>query len=81
MVLLNVYTTNEAQWYQKQNISTWQEAFVYFESKGAIEREEKYPSGWKITEKGKAWVAAICSTPEPKQQWVDPRTDEPLEIL
>lgn len=81
MVLLNVYTSREAQWYQEQNIGSWGEAFVYFESMDAIKRNVKYPCGWEITEKGNAWVAAICNTPEPKQQWIDPRTGEPLEIL
>lgn len=49
----------------------WKEA-----TNGLVEMEAIYADDegiYRTTELGKAWVAAICNTPPPKQGWVDHR--------
>lgn len=42
---------------------------------GILKRVEQEPY-YVATERGKAFLEMLCSTPFPVQQWIDPRTRE-----
>jgi hypothetical protein len=47
-----------------------QEIFAWFVREGVVDRGDEFARG---TDKGRAWLAMVCATPMPVQQWVDPR--------
>ena len=51
-------------------------------AEGAIEPDGEAMTElcFRATEKGKAWIAAICAVPPPIQAWKDGKTGELIEL-
>ena len=59
------------------------EAIKYFLSEGLVTRisaDEGEISNYELTEKGLHFVAMILETPLPLEVFIDPRTEEAIEI-
>ena len=39
-------------------------------------KDPKYPDGFRATDKGRLFVTALCSVPEPTMAWVIPAQEE-----
>lgn len=50
-----------------------------FVGAGILTFAEDTPAGYKLTEKGMAWVEMILSTPYPVSAWIDARTGSKVD--
>lgn len=57
------------------------EAIVRFMNEGLLKKRLGSDFGLRLepTERGRAWVRMICSTPMPVMKWVNPATGEVVE--
>ena len=67
----------EAGEYQNIGREPQQEIQGWFIRDGVVEWTGK---SYRATDKGRAWLNMMCSTPQPKMQWVDPRSNEAVEL-
>ena len=56
------------------------DSIVDFVRNGLLIPSEQNSSGFSATERGKAWVEMICSTPYPEQVWRNPVTKEVVSV-
>jgi hypothetical protein len=76
-LLLHCYTTPAV--HPRFNAPAIEEVFQELLKEGAIYRENGQPF-YRTTEKGNAWVAALCAVPPPIQAWKDAATGAFLDV-
>lgn len=81
-MMLHAYCS-AAPWPRKDapacvEVHSWLRVYELIEDE-ATTSDWKWDGMMKATEKGRAWVHLICSTPVPIQTWVDPRTKEIID--
>lgn len=74
-VLMNLHANVPIQ--AKEVGPPYEEAIKDLQEDLIIRLDEKNDQ-WVLTDKGRAWIRLILSTPQPLQIYVDPRTNEPI---
>ena len=69
----------EAGPFENYHLQPQQDVIKWFLSADILRHEEADPPNfYRPTERGRAFLALILSTPLPKASWVDPRNDQAI---
>lgn len=62
--------------FPRREADAYKKAVKMFLADGVFDHEDD--GGYRVTEKGKAWIVMILSTPMPKLKYCDPRFEDKL---